>query len=75
MKKQIREDRLIFQGKVVDVQRGLFKVQLDPAGSEVLCKLSGKLQVHKIMVILGDSVAVEVSPMDITRGRIITRNR
>lgn len=49
-----------------------FRVQLDN-GHEVLAYLSGKMRRYYIRVLLGDRVAVELSPYDLTRGRIVYR--
>ncbi len=62
--------------KYGEVQEALpslqFKVRLDD-GSEVLAYLAGRLIVHKIRILAGDKVTVEVSPYDLTRGRIVYR--
>ncbi len=50
----------------------MFRVQLD-AGPVVLCHLSGKMRLHFIKILPGDRVVVELSPYDLTRGRIIYR--
>lgn len=60
-------------GEVLEALPSLkFKIRLDD-GSEVLAYLSGKLIVHKIRVLTGDRVTVEVTPYDPTKGRIIYR--
>jgi len=61
-------------GKVNDVLPGnMFKVQVENTDHILLCYLGGKLKQHKIRVIQGDSVKVEVSPYDLTRGRVTYR--
>jgi translation initiation factor IF-1 len=50
----------------------MFKVQLD-SGHEVLAHISGKIRMYYIRVLLGDRVLVELSPYDLTRGRIVYR--
>ncbi len=50
----------------------MFRVQLD-AGPLVLCHLSGKMRLNFIKILPGDKVVVELSPYDLTRGRIIYR--
>ena len=50
----------------------MFRVVLDNGG-EILCVASGKMRQNYIRVIEGDRVRVEMSPYDLTRGRIITR--
>ena len=60
-------------GSVVDVlPNSTFKVKVNTT-HEVLCYMSGKLKQHKIRIILGDKVKLEVSPYDLTKGRIIFR--
>ncbi len=49
-----------------------FKVTLDN-GHEILCHLSGKMRMNKIRLIPGDRVRVEISPYDLTKGRITYR--
>ena len=50
----------------------MFKVKLD-TGHEVLAHISGKMRVYYIRILLGDRVQVELSPYDLTRGRITYR--
>ena len=60
-------------GSIVDVlPNSTFKVKVNTT-HEVLCYMSGKLKQHKIKVILGDNVKLEVSPYDLTKGRITYR--
>lgn len=49
-----------------------FRVQLDN-GIEIICYLSGKMRMNYIKVIPGDKVGIEISPYDLTRGRIFKR--
>jgi len=50
----------------------MFKVKLD-TGHEVLAHISGKMRMYYIRILLGDRVQVELSPYDLTRGRITYR--
>lgn len=52
---------------------GNFRVDLDLSGSSVLAQLSGKMRKFSIRVLPGDRVLLEISPYDLTRGRIISR--
>jgi len=62
-------------GEVLEALPSLkFRVKLD-GGQEVLAYLSGKLVVHKIRILPGDKVTVELTPYDMTRGRIVYRNK
>ena len=61
------------QGRVTEsLPNAMFRVELDN-GLEILCTLSGKMRMNNIRVIEGDSVKVEMSPYDLTRGRISQR--
>jgi translation initiation factor IF-1 len=60
-------------GTVIEAfPNAMFKVRLD-TGHEVLAHISGKIRVHYIRILPGDRVLVELSPYDLTRGRIIYR--
>lgn len=52
----------------------MFRVRLD-SGHEVLAHISGKIRMHYIKILPGDRVLVELSPYDLTRGRILYRYR
>lgn len=54
--------------------KGNYRVSGDH-GQEILCKLSGKMRTNFIRVIPGDRVVCEVSPYDLTRGIIVSRNK
>ncbi len=55
---------------------GYFNVTLDnPEGHECLCRASGRLITRKIQLLVGDRVAVELSPYDLDRGRIVLRHK
>lgn len=55
---------------------GFFNVELEePDGHKCLCRASGKLITRKIQLLVGDRVTVELSPFDLTRGRIILREK
>lgn len=49
-----------------------FRVQLE-AGHEILCHLSGRMRMHRIRLLPGDRVKVQMTPYDLTKGRIIYR--
>lgn len=52
-----------------------FRVQLDDTGNEVLAHVAGKIRKHFIRIVPGDKVRVELSPYDLTKGRIVYRDR
>jgi len=55
---------------------GYFNVELDnPEGHQCLCRASGRLITRKIQLLVGDRVAVELSPYDLDRGRITLRHK
>jgi len=68
-------DHIELEGTISEVfPGGNFKVQTDN-GHEVLAHLGGKMRKFRIRVLLGDRVIVAVSPYDLSRGRIIYRQR
>jgi translation initiation factor IF-1 len=70
-----KEDCIEFTGTVVEKHpAGQFSVQLD-ADRIVLAHLAGKLRRNRIRVLAGDRVTVEMSPYDLTKGRITYRHK
>jgi translation initiation factor IF-1 len=70
-----KEDVILVDGEIVESLPGtMFRVRLDN-GHEVLAALSGRMRKNYIRVFLGDRVQVELSPYDLTRGRITYRLR
>jgi translation initiation factor IF-1 len=68
-----KEEKVELEGEVTEALRGrMFRIQLDN-GHETLGYLSGRLKRYRIRVMLGDRVRIEVSPYDLTRGRIVYR--
>jgi len=68
-----KKDVIEAEGTVVEaLPNAMFRVELD-TGHKVLAHLSGKMRIHYIRVLLGDRVKVELSPYDLTRGRIVYR--
>ncbi|OUC05770.1 translation initiation factor IF-1 [Litorilinea aerophila] len=69
------EETIVLEGKVVDtLPNAMFRVELKN-GHTVLAYLSGKMRKYYIRVLLGDRVKVEMSPYDLTKGRITYRYR
>jgi len=69
------EETITLEGKIVDtLPNAMFRVELEN-GHTVLAYLSGKMRKYYICVLLGDKVKVEMSPYDLTRGRITYRYR
>ncbi len=70
---QQKDDKLKFEGQVIEaLPNANFKIVLD-SGKEVLGHLAGRLRIHKIRILLGDRVLIELSPYDEKRGRITRR--
>jgi translation initiation factor IF-1 len=70
----LKEETISMEGKVQEIlPNTMFRVLLDDVNTEVIGYLSGKMRTHNIKVLLGDRVAMEFSPYDLTRGRIIRR--
>lgn len=68
-----RKDKVEIEGTVVETLPGTqFRVRLD-TGYDVLAYLSGRMRKYYIRILLGDRVRVELSPYDLTRGRIVYR--
>ncbi len=69
------EETMTFDGKIVDtLPNAMFRVELEN-GHTVLAYLSGKMRKYYIRVLLGDKVKVEMTPYDLTKGRITYRHR
>jgi translation initiation factor IF-1 len=69
------EDKIQVEGLVVEALPGTqFRVRLDN-GHTILAYLAGKMRKYYIRILLGDRVKVEMSPYDLTRGRITFRHR
>ena len=70
-----KEDVIKVEGVVTDALPNTnFKVKLEN-GHEILAHISGKLRMHYIRILPGDRVTVELSPYDLTRGRITWRKK
>ncbi len=70
-----KDEKIEVEGTVVEALPSTqFKVRMDN-GHEVLAYLSGKMRKYYIRILLGDRVRVELSPYDLTRGRIVYRHR
>ena len=70
-----KEDVIEIEGTVVDsLPNAQFKVEL-PNGHQILAHISGKLIMNYIRILPGDKVTVEMSPYDLTKGRITWRSK
>jgi translation initiation factor IF-1 len=68
-----KEEAIEVEGTVIEpLPNAMFRVELE-TGHKVLAHISGKMRMHFIRILPGDKVIVELSPYDLTRGRIIYR--
>jgi translation initiation factor IF-1 len=71
----VKEEKIEVDGEVVEaLPSTMFRVEIE-GGHTVLAKISGKMRKHYIRILPGDKVKVELSPYDLTRGRITFRHR
>lgn len=70
-----KEEAIEVEGKVLEpLPNAMFRVELEN-GHRVLAHISGKMRMHFIKILPGDKVTVELSPYDLTRGRITYRTK
>jgi translation initiation factor IF-1 len=70
----VKKDAIRVQAKVKEaLPNAMFKVEMEN-GHEVLAHVSGKMRMHFIRILPGDTVTIEMSPYDLNRGRIILRS-
>ena len=68
-----KEDSIEVQGTVLEtLPNAMFRVEIEN-GHKILAHISGKMRMHFIKILPGDKVTVELSPYDLTRGRITYR--
>lgn len=69
-----KEKPIVQTGTVVEsLPNVMFRVELDSNGIVILCQASGKLRQNFIKILVGDKVRIEMSPYDLSRGRIVSR--
>jgi len=70
-----KEELLEFEGKVIEIlPNAMFRVTLDN-GHEIIAHTSGRMRKHRIRILLGDKVTVEMTPYDLSKGRVILRHK
>ena len=70
-----KDDVIEVEGTVTEkIPNALFKVEL-PNGHQIIAHISGKLRINFIRIIPGDKVLVEMSPYDLSKGRIVWRDK
>lgn len=68
-----KEDSIEVQGTILEtLPNAMFKVELEN-GQQILAYVSGKMRMHFIKILPGDKVTIELSPYDLTKGRITYR--
>lgn len=68
-----KEDAIQVEGTIIEpLPNAMFRVELDN-GHKVLAHISGKMRMHFIKILPGDRVTIELSPYDLTRGRVTFR--
>jgi translation initiation factor IF-1 len=69
-----KEDLIPAEGVIIDKEpNAFFKVRLNNSDHIVLAAISGRMRRHRIRILVGDRVSVEMSPYDLSRGRITYR--
>ena len=70
-----KEESIEVEGTVLEpLPNAMFRVELDN-GHKILAHVSGKMRMHFIRILVGDKVKVQLSPYDLTRGRITYRSK
>ncbi|MDO9584952.1 MAG: translation initiation factor IF-1 [Syntrophales bacterium] len=71
----VKEEAIEVEGRVIEpLPNAMFRVELEN-GHRILAHISGKMRMHFIKILPGDKVTVELSPYDLTRGRITYRTK
>ena len=75
-KKAPKDDVIVVSGKVTEsLPNAMFRVEIEPTNQVVLATISGKIRKNFVRIVVGDSVTVELSAYDLTRGRITYRSK
>lgn len=70
-----KEELIRVEGKVVELlSNGFYRVEIE-GGHQILCHVKGRMKRFNIRILNGDQVSVEMSPYDLTKGRIVYRNK
>ncbi len=71
----VKEEAIEVEGTIIEpLPNAMFRVELEN-GHKVLAHISGKMRMHYIKILPGDTVTVELSPYDLTRGRVTFRSK
>jgi translation initiation factor IF-1 len=72
----VKEEKVEVSGEVIEALRsGTYRVALEGGHHQVLAYTAGRMRKFRIRIVVGDQVRVELSPYDLTRGRIVFRQR
>lgn len=66
------DDKMEYEGEVLDACKGKFTIRVND-GYNVMCTLSGKIRQNSVRILIGDTVKIEVTPYDPSKGRIVYR--
>lgn len=70
-----KDDKIEVEGSILEaLPNAMFRVQI-PGDKVILAHISGKMRMHYIKILPGDKVRLELSPYDLTRGRIVYREK
>ena len=70
-----KEEKIEVEGKILEaLPNAMFRVEME-GGHKILAHISGRMRMHYIKILPGDKVRVELSPYDLTRGRITYREK
>lgn len=70
-----KEEKILVEGKIIEaLPNAMFRVEIE-GGHKVLAHICGKMRMHYIKILPGDKVKLELSPYDLTRGRITYREK
>jgi translation initiation factor IF-1 len=75
MERMAKEEKIEVEGTILEaLPNAMFRVEME-GGHKILAHISGKMRMHYIKILPGDKVKVELSPYDLTRGRITYREK
>lgn len=71
-----KEEKIVVEGKILEaLPNAVFRVELIDGGHIILAHICGKMRMHYIKILPGDKVRIELSPYDLSRGRIVYREK
>ncbi|MDR3125349.1 MAG: translation initiation factor IF-1 [Endomicrobium sp.] len=71
-----KEEKIVVEGRILEaLPNAVFRVELLEGGSIILAHICGKMRMHYIKILPGDKIKVELSPYDLSRGRIVYREK